>query len=59
MELCGTTVTRASLHNLSTMNKLLGVPYIGQEIVVIKSGDVIPQIRSANIIKYFNFFNKE
>lgn len=37
-------INRASLHNLSIMEDLLGTPYWWQKIVVIKSNDIIPQI---------------
>ena len=40
----GTEISRASLHNLSVMENLLGKPYIGQKIWVVKSNQIIPQI---------------
>lgn len=40
-------ITRASLHNLSVMEELLGVPYIGQKIWVSKRNMIIPQIEKA------------
>ena len=46
----GSTVTRASLHNISIMKALLGdEPYIGQKIWVIKSNQIIPQITRAEV----------
>lgn len=42
VELCGTSVNRASLHNL-TILKSLGLG-IGDEISVIKANEIIPQI---------------
>ena len=43
LELDGTTVTRASLHNVSILRELeLG---IGDEVVVYKANQIIPQIR--------------
>lgn len=43
VELDGTTVTRASLHNVSILRELeLG---IGDEIIVYKSNQIIPQVR--------------
>ena len=44
IEIDGTEVSRASLHNLSVMENLLGKPYIGQKIWVVKSNQIIPQI---------------
>ena len=45
IEIEGTLVEKASLHNLSVMEELLGnTPYIGQKIWVIKSNQIIPQI---------------
>ena len=43
----GSTVERASLHNLSVMEELLGDPYEGQKIEVFKANMIIPQIYSA------------
>ena len=37
VELEGTTVSRASLHNLSYIEKTLGTPYVGQKIYVYKA----------------------
>lgn len=43
IELCGTTVEKASLHNISIIEKLqLG---IGDTITVYKANEIIPQIR--------------
>jgi DNA ligase (NAD+) len=47
IELEGSTVSRASLHNLSIKKELLGIPYIGQEVEVVKQNMIIPQIISA------------
>ena len=45
IEIEGTVVEKASLHNLSVMEELLGKnPYIGQKIWVVKSNQIIPQI---------------
>lgn len=46
IEICGTTVSRASLHNLSEMQRILGTPYKNQEIQVYKANMIIPQIQS-------------
>lgn len=47
VEIDGTICNRASLHNLTIMNEILGAPYEGQKINVIKSNQIIPQIHSA------------
>lgn len=44
VELEGTTVNKASLHNVSIMEELLGRPYIGQRIKVYKANMIIPQV---------------
>ena len=44
----GTTVQRASIHNLTIMKELLGDnPHVGQKIWVIKANMIIPQITRA------------
>lgn len=49
VELNGTTVERASLHNISVMTNLLGeMPYKHQSITVQKANDIIPQIVSGD-----------
>ena len=48
VEMDGSTVERASVHNLSVMNKTLGNPYIGQKIEVFKANMIIPQISWAD-----------
>lgn len=49
VEIYGTIVERASLHNISVMNDLLGdEPHIGQNITVTKCNMIIPQVVSAN-----------
>ena len=48
IELEGSTVSRASLHNLSVLWDVLGEkPYRGQEVDVFKANMIIPQIKSA------------
>lgn len=47
VEIDGTEVSRASLHNISIMRELLGNPYYFQEIEVFKANMIIPQIYSA------------
>jgi DNA ligase (NAD+) len=46
----GTTVERASLHNLSILTEILGQPYIGQKIWVTKRNMIIPYIERAEKI---------
>lgn len=40
----GSTVEKASLHNISVMEDLLGKPYVGQKIKVFKANMIIPQV---------------
>ena len=48
IELEGSTISRASLHNLSVLWDVLGEkPYQGQEVDVFKANMIIPQIKSA------------
>lgn len=47
VELEGTEVSRASLHNLTIMEDILGTPYIGQELEIIKANQIIPQVQEA------------
>ena len=52
IELEGSTVCRASLHNLSVLWDTLGeAPYLNQEIEVFKANMIIPQIKSAVMIE--------
>ena len=44
IEIEGSVVSRASLHNLSVMYDILGQPYVGQKIHVFKANLIIPQI---------------
>lgn len=49
IELEGTTMERASLHNLSIMDELLGeMAHQGQQVEVMKANQIIPQIVSAD-----------
>ena len=48
VDMDGSTVSRASLHNLNTMEDLLGTPYIGQEVQIFKANMIIPQISKGN-----------
>lgn len=42
-------IEKASLHNISIMKQLLGIPYKGQTITVFKANDIIPQVSSGGI----------
>lgn len=48
IDMDGSEVSRASLHNVSVMNDLLGLPYVGQKVEVFKANMIIPQIYSAD-----------
>ena len=49
IDLDGSVVERASLHNMSIMKEVLGeTPYAGEKIWVIKSNMIIPQITKAD-----------
>ena len=52
VEIDGTMVERASIHNLSIMREL-GIEFIGQEINVYKANQIIPQIHSAKPVMPF------
>lgn len=47
IEIEDTIVERASLHNISVMKEIMGKPWVGQHVGVIKSNLIIPQIRWA------------
>ena len=47
IEIEDTIVERASLHNISIMKEIMGKPWVGQHVGVIKSNLLIPQIRWA------------
>ena len=47
IEIDGTTVERATLNNLTFMEDLLGKPYVGQDLSVIKANLIIPTIIEA------------
>lgn len=56
IDIDGSTVERASLHNVSIMKEILGRPYVGQKIWVSKRNMIIPQIERAEKIDT-NFSN--
>ena len=47
IEIEGATCNRASLHNVSVMNELLGQPFVGQKLWVSRRNMIIPQIEKA------------
>lgn len=47
IDIDGSEVARASLHNISVMQEILGKPYYDQPITVYKANAIIPQIGSA------------
>ena len=47
IEIDGTIVEKASLHNISIMEKILYKPYKEQKISVVKMNQIIPQITNA------------
>ena len=49
IEIDGSKCSRASLHNINTMEALLKNPFIGQKIWVYKSNMIIPQISRSEI----------
>ena len=61
VEIDGTTVERASMHNLSIVYELFdGMPHYKQEIEVYKSNMIIPQIYSADktshgVLYYYDY----
>ena len=50
IDMDGSTVERASLHNISIMDEIFGGPgpFVGQEVFVFKANMIIPQIASAS-----------
>lgn len=50
IEIDGSEVSRASLHNVSVMEETLGTAYIGQKVWVSKRNMIIPQIEKAEKI---------
>lgn len=49
VEIDGTTVERASLHNISILDETLGsTPHVGQKITVYKANQIIPQVLNAD-----------
>lgn len=55
-EIDGHKISRASLHNVSNMEKILGQPYIGQQIEIYLANKIIPQVYQA--IKENNYMKQ-
>ena len=45
----GSTIQRASVHNISTLEDIFNMPYTGQKIMVYKANLIIPQVASADL----------
>ena len=59
IEIDGAEVTRASLHNVSIMEEIMGdCCYAGQKIKVFKANQIIPQIASAEKMSYGEVISK-
>lgn len=53
IELEGSVVSRANLHNLSVMEDIMGdCCYAGQKIEIFKANEIIPQVKSAVKMSY-------
>lgn len=50
----GSEVSRASLHNISVMEEIMDSPWVGQKIGVYKANLIIPAIRWAEQLNYDN-----
>lgn len=48
----GATCNRASLHNVSVMNELLGQPFVGQKLRIFRANQIIPQVYDAEDSPY-------
>ena len=47
IEIDGSVCNRASLHNITIMNQLMGKAYPGQKVFVFKANEIIPQVSYA------------
>lgn len=47
VEIDGSTIERANLHNISIMQEILGEPFVGENLLIYKANQIIPQIYSA------------
>ena len=59
VEIEGTIVERASLHNISVMKEIMDKPWVGQHIGVFKANLIIPQVRWAEQGEPFKDGNEE
>lgn len=48
IDMDGSEVSRASLHNINIMQETLGTPWVGQPLKVFKANMIIPQIAEAD-----------
>lgn len=57
VDIDGSTVEKASIHNISIMNELFhGTPFVGQKIEVYKANMIIPQIYDAEDLSNFSHY---
>lgn len=54
VDIDGSEVSRASLHNISIMEEIMDSPWIGQKIGVYKANLIIPAVRWAEQVDYDN-----
>lgn len=52
IEIEGAKISRASLHNVSIMNELLGQPFFGQKLRIFRANQIIPQVYDAEDSPY-------
>lgn len=52
IEIEGAICNRASLHNVSVMNELLGQPFVGQKLRIFRANQIIPQVYDAEQSPY-------
>lgn len=50
VDIDGSTIERANLHNVSIMKSLLGKPFEGQSVYIYKANQIIPQVKYADNI---------
>ena len=54
VDIDGSEVSRASLHNISVMEEIMDSPWVGQKVGVYKANLIIPAIRWAEQLDYDN-----
>lgn len=52
IDIDGAKISRASLHNVSVMNELLGQPFLGQKLRIFRANQIIPQVYDAENSPY-------